>query len=46
MVDAVRNTEQAWQVNYTRTEKENASKVFRRSLYVVADTCKPGDVFH
>ncbi len=45
MVIAVRNAEQALgQVNYTRTEQEHASKVFRRSLYIVADM-QAGEVF-
>ncbi|TWU37666.1 Pseudaminic acid synthase [Novipirellula aureliae] len=45
MVDAVRVTEQALgTVNYELTEKEQASKVFRRSLYVVKDIAK-GDMF-
>ncbi len=38
MVEAVRVTEKAiGKVNYERTEKEEASKVFRRSLFAVAD---------
>ncbi len=38
MVDAVRITEKALgKVNFELTEKEQASKVFRRSLYVVKD---------
>ena len=45
MVDAVRNTERALgKVTYAPTEKENASMVFRRSLYVVSDM-KAGDIF-
>ena len=38
LVDSVRVTEKALgRVNYALTEKERASKVFRRSLFVVAD---------
>ena len=38
MVDAVRTAEKALgTVNYESTEKENASRVFRRSLFVVKD---------
>ena len=45
MVEAVRITEQALgKVSYTATEKEAASRVFRRSLFVVQDMA-PGDVF-
>jgi sialic acid synthase SpsE len=45
MVDAVRITEQALgKVNYTVTERESGSRVFRRSLFVVQDMA-PGDVF-
>ena len=45
LVESVRNTEKALgKVNYKRTEKEEASKVFRRSLYVVTDM-KAGDTF-
>jgi pseudaminic acid synthase len=45
MVDAVRVTEKALgHVSYTVTEKEAASRVFRRSLFVVKDV-KTGEVF-
>ncbi len=45
MVDAIRVAEKALgHVNYTVTEKEAASRVFRRSLFVVKDM-KAGDVF-
>lgn len=45
MVDAVRVGEKALgRVNYEVTEKEAASRVFRRSLFVVEDM-KAGDVF-
>lgn len=45
MVDAVRTTEAALgKVNYEVTESEVASRVFRRSLFVVQDM-QPGDVF-
>ena len=45
MVDAVRVAEKALgRVNYEVTEKEAASRVFRRSLFVVKDM-KAGDVF-
>ncbi len=45
MVDAVRTAEQALGlVSYKVTEKEKASQVFRRSLFVVMDM-KAGDVF-
>lgn len=43
MVEAIRITEKALgTVRYQRTEKEEASKVFRRSLFIVADL-KAGD---
>jgi len=45
MVNAIRVTEKALgQVNYAITEKEAASRVFRRSLFVVKDM-KAGEVF-
>lgn len=45
MVDAIRVAEKALgTVNYAVTEKEAASRVFRRSLFVVKDM-KAGDVF-
>jgi pseudaminic acid synthase len=45
MVDAVRVTEKALgKVNYQITEKEQASKAFRRSLFVVQDV-KAGEEF-
>ncbi len=45
MVNAIRVAEKALgQVNYAVTEKEAASRVFRRSLFVVKDM-KAGDVF-
>jgi pseudaminic acid synthase len=45
MVDAVRVAEKALgHVSYTVTEKEAASRVFRRSLFVVKDM-KTGEVF-
>lgn len=45
MVEAIRVAEKALgQVNYAVTEKEAASRVFRRSLFVVKDM-KAGDVF-
>jgi pseudaminic acid synthase len=45
MVDAVRTAEKAiGKVSYEVTEKEVASRVFRRSLFVVEDML-PGDVF-
>lgn len=41
MIDAVRNVEKALgKVNYSLTEKEVASKVFRRSLFAVKDIQK------
>lgn len=44
MVDAIRTTEKALgKVNYEVTEHEAASRIFRRSLYVVKDL-KAGDV--
>ncbi|MGD0536276.1 MAG: pseudaminic acid synthase [Verrucomicrobiota bacterium] len=45
MVDAVRQTEKALgSVRYEPSEKERASRVFRRSLFVVEDM-KAGEVF-
>ncbi len=45
MIDAIRVTEKAiGKVNYELTEKEQASKVFRRSLFVVEDI-KEGESF-
>jgi N-acetylneuraminate synthase len=45
MVDAVRVAEKALgDVNYSVTEKESASRVFRRSLFVVQDVA-PGEPF-
>ena len=45
MVDAVRVTEQALgAVNYQMTDKEANSRVFRRSLFVVADVAA-GELF-
>jgi len=45
MVDAVRVTEKALgRVNYEVTQKEAASRVFRRSLFVVEDV-KAGEIF-
>ena len=45
MVDAVRTAEKALgRVNYQVTEKEAASRIFRRSLFVVKDM-KAGEVF-
>jgi len=45
MVQAVRNTEKALgRINYDATVDEQASRVFRRSLFVVQDM-KKGDVF-
>jgi N-acetylneuraminate synthase len=45
MVEAVRTVEKALgRVNYELTEKEKASRVFRRSLFVVKDM-RTGDIF-
>jgi sialic acid synthase SpsE len=45
MVDAVRTAERALgDINYDMTEKEQASRVFRRSLFVVQDM-KAGEIF-
>jgi pseudaminic acid synthase len=45
MVDSVRETEKALgTVNYTVTEHEKASRVFRRSLFAIEDIAK-GDFF-
>lgn len=45
MVEAIRTAEQALgQVNYEVTEREQDSKSFRRSLFVVEDV-KAGDEF-
>ena len=45
VVDAVRTAEKALgQVRYGGTERETASRVFRRSLFVVQDV-KAGEVF-
>ena len=45
MVEAIRVAEKALgRVNYSVTEKEAASRIFRRSLFVVKDM-KAGDVF-
>ncbi|MBF0233058.1 MAG: pseudaminic acid synthase [Desulfamplus sp.] len=45
MVDAIRTTEKALgKVSYEVTEHETASRIFRRSLFVVKDM-KAGDVF-
>ena len=45
MVEAVRTVEKALgEVNYQVTEKEAASRIFRRSLFVVEDV-KEGEVF-
>lgn len=45
MVDAIRTTEKALgKVSYEITEKQKASRVFRRSLFVVKDV-KEGEEF-
>jgi N-acetylneuraminate synthase len=45
MVDAVRTAEQAFgKVHYAPTEREAASRVFRRSLFVVEDV-RAGELF-
>jgi len=45
MVDAIRTTEQALgRVAYTMSQKEEASRVFRRSLFVVKDV-RAGEIF-
>jgi len=45
MVDSIRITEKALgKINYAVTEKEAASRVFRRSLFVVKDV-KAGQIF-
>jgi N-acetylneuraminate synthase len=45
MVDAVRTADRALgDINYDMTEKEQASRVFRRSLFVVQDM-KAGEIF-
>jgi pseudaminic acid synthase len=44
MVEAVRVAEQALgKVNYEMSDKEQASRIFRRSLFVVTDTCAGED---
>jgi pseudaminic acid synthase len=45
MVDAIRETEQALgKVNYSVTEHEKASRVFRRSLFAIEDIAE-GEIF-
>lgn len=45
MVDAIRDTEKSiGEINYAITDKEDSSRIFRRSLFIVKDM-KAGDIF-